>query len=220
MSLMNRILGTIRVQFISGVLVVVPLILTYIVLRFLFESIDGILQPLLENIFGYSIYGLGVLVTILLILLAGILTRNFIGARLYGVGDRVLVRMPIIRPVYSAAKQLLEALTVPSMKSFKQVVMIEYPRRGAYALGFVSNEVQCNIAGAAKKCITVFIPSTPTPISGMVVMVPQEEVLPLGMTIEEGVKFLVSGGVVSPEMLGPSDNSEGNNNREVIGETS
>ncbi|MEW6410885.1 MAG: DUF502 domain-containing protein [Candidatus Zixiibacteriota bacterium] len=219
MSIVNRILHTIRVHFVSGVLVVVPIILTYIVLKFLFEAIDGILQPILFKVLGYYVYGLGVITTLLLIILAGILTRNFIGARLYGVGEKVLIKMPIIRPVYSAAKQLLEAVTMPSMNSFKEVALVEYPRKGAWAVGFISNRVSCYIDGTAKMCAAVFLPSTPTPISGMVVLFPDDEVIPVDMSIEEGVKFIVSGGVASPETLKPKRSAGHNNDQGVLGET-
>ncbi|UCD62983.1 MAG: DUF502 domain-containing protein [Candidatus Zixiibacteriota bacterium] len=219
MSLAGRITSILKVYFLSGVLVVVPLILTYIVLKFLFETVDGILQPLLLRLFGYSVIGMGVLVTILLIFLAGVLTRNFIGARLYRVGDRVLVRMPIIRPIYSAAKQLLEAVAVPSMKSFKEVVLVEYPRKGVYALGFISNRIESDPGGELRKYVTVFVPSTPTPVSGMVILLRREDVYPVDMSIEEGVKFLVSGGVASPELVRAKGTLNGDNNREVIGET-
>ncbi len=219
MSIVNKVLNTIKLHFVSGVLVVVPIILTYIVLKFLFETIDDILQPLLFKVFGYSVYGLGVFTTLLLIILAGLFTRNFIGARLYGVGEKVLVKMPIIRPVYSAAKQLLEAVTLPSMNSFKEVAIVEYPRRGAWALGFISNRINCYIDGDVKICVSVFIPSTPTPISGMVVLFPEEDVIPVEMSIEEGVKFLVSGGVASPETLKRKNSASHNNDQEVISET-
>jgi len=219
MSLASRVLDTIRVHFISGILVVVPIILTYIVLKFLFESIDGILQPILERVLGYSIYGLGVLTTILLIILAGVFTRNFLGARVYRIGEKILVRMPIIRPVYSAAKQLLEAVTMPSMNSFKEVVLVEYPRRELYALGFISNRIRCDIAGALREYVSVFIPSTPTPISGMVIMVPGDQVTTVDMTIEEGVKFLVSGGVASPELIKKKEYPALDSSGEITGET-
>ncbi|UCE24107.1 MAG: DUF502 domain-containing protein [Candidatus Zixiibacteriota bacterium] len=219
MSLVNRILGSLRLHFLSGVLVVVPIILTYIVLKFLFESLDGILQPILERLLGYSIFGLGVFTTILIIILAGILTRNFIGARLYRVGDRMLVRMPIIRPIYSAAKQLLEAVTMPTMDSFKEVALVEYPRRGAFALGFISNRIEISSGGNLKKYVSVFVPSTPTPVSGMVIVVPEEDVHPVQMTIEEGVKFLVSGGVASPALIHRKNSPAIENEKEVGRET-
>lgn len=219
MLFLNRILITLKRHFISGVLVVVPIILTYIVLKFLFESIDGILQPVIYRVFGYSVFGLGIFTTLLIIILAGIFTRNIIGARLYRIGDRVLERVPIIRPVYSAAKQLLEAISLPSMKAFKEVVLVEYPRRGTYALSFISNRFEIDVGGQLKKYVSVFVPSTPTPVSGMVIMVPADEVIPVDMTIEEGVKFLVSGGVVSPELIKRKNNLIAQDDKEVTSET-
>ena len=200
-SILNKVTGTIKRYFISGVLVVVPIILTYIVMKFMFEAIDGLMKPIIHQMFGYDMPGLGIVTTLLLVLLAGILTRNFIGAKLYRIGDSILERLPIIRPIYSAAKQLLEAIAKPSMNSFKEVALVEYPRKGVYALSFVSKRVEISIEGKRRKFATVFVPSTPTPISGMVIMVPDEEVKVIDMTIEEGIKFLVSGGVASPELI-------------------
>ena len=201
MSVANRVIDTVKRHFISGVLVVVPIILTYIVLKFLFESIDGILQPIIHNLFGYFVPGLGVFTTLLLIILAGMFTRNYIGARLYRFGDRIIIKMPVIRPIYSSAKQLLEALTTTDTKTFKEVGLIEYPRKGTYALCFIARHVDVELKEKKQKAVTVFIPSTPTPVSGIALVVPVEEVIFLDMTIEDGVKFLVSGGVASPEKL-------------------
>lgn len=198
---LNKVISTLKRNFLSGVLVVVPIILTYIVLKFLFEMIDDILRPIIERVLGYHILGLGVVLTLLLIILAGILTRNIIGARIYSVWEMFLVKVPIIRPIYSAAKQLLEAITIPSMKAFKKVVLIEYPRRGAYALGFLSNSIKLQSGDDIETRVSVFVPSTPTPVSGMVVLVPSAEVISLDMSVEDGVKFLVSGGVASPSLL-------------------
>lgn len=201
MSLLRELVSVIKRYFVSGVLVVVPLILTYLVLKFLFEALDGILQPLLFKIFGYSIPGLGIFTTILVIILAGVLTRNIIGHRLYRYGDRILAKMPVIRPIYTAAKQLLEAVAMPSIKAFTDVVLVEYPRRGVWALGFVSNRVESDVSDVPGGFVLVFVPSTPTPISGMVMLIPEEEAILVEMTVEEGVKFLVSGGVASPNFI-------------------
>lgn len=218
MSSVNSIVGIIKRYFISGVLVVVPLILTYIVLKFLFEAIDGILQPIIYRVFGYFVPGLGIFTTILIIILAGVFTRNFIGAWLYRKGDRLLVRMPIIRPIYSAAKELLEAVTLPSIKSFKEVALVEYPRRGAYALCFISNRIDMEINGKIRKFTSVFVPSTPTPVSGMVILMPADEVILVNMTVEEGIKFLVSGGVASPELIRDKVWLQKKEHKEVAGE--
>ena len=118
-------LTIIKRYFISGVLVVVPIILTIVVIKFLFDTFDRLLQPFLFQLLGYNLPGLGIAVTFLLILLAGLLTRNFIGAEIHRLVEKVLARLPIIRTIYSAAKQLLEAIALPSMNSFKEVVLIE-----------------------------------------------------------------------------------------------
>lgn len=194
---MSSVWSALKRYFISGVLVVVPIILTYIVLKFLFDVVDGILSPLLNRIFGYYVTGLGLFTTLLIIILAGVLTRNFFGARLYHLGDRLLRRMPVIRPIYSAAKQLLESLAGTGT-SFKEVGLIEYPRLGSYSICFVANRLMIKRDGRELEHVVAFIPSTPTPVSGMVVLIPSHEVTILEMTVEEAVKFLVSGGVVSP----------------------
>lgn len=201
MSVGNKVLDTVKRYFISGVLIVVPVILTFIVLRFLFEAVDGILEPILHNLLGYYRTGLGLLTTILIILLAGVLTRNLVGHRLYRIGDRLLARVPLIRPIYSASKQLLEAMTLPNQGSFKEVALIEYPRKGVFQLCFVSRRINIRKGDQVATYVTCFVPSTPTPISGMVVVVPENEAVILNMTVEEAVKFLVSGGVVSPEIF-------------------
>lgn len=199
MPVFRIIKDIIRRQFLSGVLVVVPLILTYVVLRFLFESIDGILSPIVLRTLGYSIPGLGIIVTLLIILLTGFFMRNYIGATLYKHGDRVLARTPLIRIFYLAAKQLIQAITMPQIRSFKEVVMIEYMRKDLYAIGFATTRIRYESSEhGAKKLVGVFIPSTPTPVSGVVVFVPENDVVPLDITVEEAIKLLVSGGIVSP----------------------
>lgn len=215
MSLLGTIKAIVKRHFVSGVLVVVPLILTYIVLKFLFDAVDGLLQPLLHRIVGLYVPGLGILTTLLLIVLAGFFTRNFVGAWLYRLGESLLERMPLIRPIYSAAKQLLEAIALPTVDSFKEVALVEYPRRGAYALCFVAKRISMELEGKTTDHVTVFVPSTPTPVSGIVLVVPVADVLSVNMTVEEGIKFLVSGGVASPSTLRCQRKSSSNQNREV-----
>jgi uncharacterized membrane protein len=205
MSVASTIFDSIKRHFLSGVLVVVPFILTFIVLRFLFEAIDGILQPVLRNVLGYYRTGLGVLTTILLILLAGVMMRSIVGHRLYRFGDWLLVRVPLIRPIYSASKQLLEGLTGAGANSFKEVAMIEYPRVGLYSLCFITQRATVEVRGEKRQFAACFVPSTPTPVSGMTVMVPVDKVIPVNMTVEEGVKFFVSGGVASPLIIAEKD---------------
>lgn len=187
--------------FISGVLVVVPFILTFIVLRFLFETVDGILGPVLHNLLGFYRFGLGVVATLLLVLLAGVLTRNFVGARIYKEGEKLLVRFPLVRPIYFASKQLLEGLAGETAPSFKEVALIEYPRTGLYSLCFVTSRPQLTTGSGTRQFSVCFVPTTPTPISGFAILLPSEEVKLVNLTVEEALKYLVSGGVATPEFI-------------------
>lgn len=203
MSFAGEAKRIIRKRFVSGLLVVIPLILTFVLLRALVESIDGLLRPLVIKILGhgYDFPFIGVGVTLAIIILAGIFTTNVLGGRLVKLWEMLIYRIPIVRFVYGSVKQLVQALTVPQNKSFKSVVMVEYPRKGAYALGFLVNELRATQLERGSRLLSVFIPSTPTPISGFVILFPKEEVVHLSMTIEEGIKFFVSGSIISPSVL-------------------
>lgn len=202
MSIFRVIRDILRRQFLAGVLVVVPLILTYVVLRFLFEALDGILSPLLLKLLGIHIPGLGILATLLLIFLVGIFTTNVIGSTLVKYWDKLLARTPIIRVFYLAAKQLIEAFAVPNIKAFKEVVMIEYPRKGIFVIGFATTKTKLITADKGeKRLIGVYIPSTPTPMTGAIVFLPEEEVVSLDMPVEDGIKLIVSGGIVAPHEI-------------------
>lgn len=199
--MIKAITDSLRRYFVAGVLIVAPVILTYVVLNFLFKSIDGILSPYLHKVLGYSVPGLGILTTLLLILLAGVLTYNFIGSRLFRAGDRMMRSFPFVRVIYLSAKQLVEGVTLPQRKTFKEVALIEYPRRGVYAMCFVVKRPRLLRDGQECELVSLFVPSTPTPISGMVILARPEEVTILELTVEEAFKFLVSGGIVSPEQF-------------------
>lgn len=217
MSVLGTVVDIIKRHFISGVLVVVPLILTYWVLAFLFTAVDGMLEPLIRSLIGYYTPGLGIITTILLIMLAGFFTRNIVGARLYAVGDRLLIRVPLIRPIYLSAKQVLAALTKGNRDTFKEVCLLEYPRQGVWVMGFISGYSTADLGRGSKRYASVFIGSTPTPVTGWTVVVPEDELFRVNMTIEEGVKFLVSGGVVAPEKFTASEASKSQNTGELQG---
>lgn len=176
---------------------VVPIIATYIILGFLFRTIDGLLAPLVTRLVGRELPGLGLLATVVIVFLAGFFISSVFGSHLYSVGEVLFIKTPLVRTIYGAAKQLMESMFLPSGKAFKQVVMVEYPRKGGWAIGFVGGELKL----AGRHHISVFVPSTPTPFTGFVINYPPEEVVPLPITVEEAVKFIVSGGIVSPESL-------------------
>jgi len=208
MPFLNKTGTTVRRWFISGLLAVVPLIATYLVLRLLFNSLDGILGPLTRRYFGHDVPGLGVAVTIILIFLAGIITTNYVGAWLYRWGDKFLIRTPLVRIIYSATKQLMESMASPNARVFSEVVLVEYPRLGIYTMGFLSGKSRVKKGGDESDMFLVFLPSTPTPFTGMTVLFPKSEIYPLDISMETAVKLLVSGGIASPETLPIKETSE------------
>ncbi|NMC44612.1 MAG: DUF502 domain-containing protein, partial [candidate division Zixibacteria bacterium] len=169
MSLIAGIKSVIKKQFLAGLLVTVPLIVTYLVLKMVFRALDGLLDPLVYKLIGHYIPGVGVAATLLLVLLAGILATNYLGAKLIGVGDRLLGNTPLVRVIYLATKQLIQSVTTPRDAAFSEVVLVEFPRRGVYAIGFLAGRCLVNAAGRDENRILVFIPASPTPFTGSVV---------------------------------------------------
>ncbi len=197
--LRQKILGLLRRQFLAGVIVIVPLILTFMVLRFLFGGVDNLFTPLEEKILGTRIPGLGFLATLIIIYLVGVLATNVIGSRLIRLWEILFTKTPLVRTIYGASKQFLEGLTLPGKKAFQQAVLVEYPRTGIYAVGFVSNKLEIQEKNSRRELISVFIPTTPTPFTGFVILFPPEEVITLEVPVEQALRFVVSGGIAAAE---------------------
>jgi len=208
MSIRKKLNTALRRYFLSGILVIVPLIITIWVLRFLFGKIDGLLSPYLTEVLGYKIPGLGIVATIILIFLAGFLTASVIGSRLFKIWEIFWIKTPLVRTIYGSSKRLVEALTTTEKESCKQVVLVEFPRRGMFCLGFMTKEITLERKDTKGELVAVYIPSTPTPFSGWTMLFPKEDVVPLDMTVEEGIKFFVSGGIAAPEKLTHKDISK------------
>jgi uncharacterized membrane protein len=196
----GRTMGSLlRRWFLSGLLVVVPLVVTYLVLRFIFESVDGILGPFLATQDGRHIPGVGILVTLLIVMVMGMVATGVVGRRLLGWWERQMARLPIIRMVYGGARQVVESVSREKGTSFQEVGLIEYPRPGMYSLGFVANRISLTQGDATEQRVAVFVPSTPTPFTGSFVLVKPEEFVLLDLTVEAALKLVVSGGIVAPE---------------------
>ena len=136
----------------------------------------------------------------LVIILAGMITTNYIGRRIVAFGERILTSIPIVRKVYMAAKQLLEAFALKEKDAFRQLVVVEYPRRGIFSLGFITANTQGVFRQLSKdEMVNVFVPTTPNPTSGMLILVPKKDVRIINIPTEDGLKFIVSGGIVYPE---------------------
>lgn len=191
-----------RKYLIAGLLFWIPVWITYIVIRFLVDLLDQSLallpakyQP--EQLIGFKIPGLGLIFTVMVVLLTGILVTNFIGHRLVNVWESMLNRIPLIRSIYHAAKQVISALIQPKSEAFRKVVLVEFPRLGMSAVGFQTSEPMSNVPNH-KNAITVFIPTSPNPTSGFLVVIAKEEVTELTMSVEEAFKFIISVGAIFP----------------------
>lgn len=192
----------IRTTFIRGFVVIIPLGLTYWFFSSLLNAVDGILSPLLAEWIGRDFPGLGFVAMLLLIFLVGLLTRNLVGTVLFNGFENLLKQIPFVRSVYSAIKDLVGAFTIGGKgKTFREVVMIEYPRPGLYTLAFVTNEMSFHGESGTQDFLNVYIPNPPNPTSGILILVPKEKAVHLNLTIEQGLKLVLSGGIVTPERL-------------------
>lgn len=195
-----------RARFFAGMIIAAPIAITFWVLQFLITFIDDRVKPLLppilkpETYTNYAIPGVGVLVTVVALTVLGAVATNLIGRSLINSSDRLLSGIPIVRNVYSAFKQLFEVLGNNQTASFDSVVLVEYPRRGSWCIGFVASGAKGEVkARLSEGHIGVFVPTTPNPTSGFLVYVQRAEVKELDMTVEEGAKLILSAGLVVPE---------------------
>jgi len=202
---------------ITGVLATLPLAVTYWFLTFVFKKFSGFFQPYLEMLmyrFGVSIpYFVQKIISfsiiIVILIFIGLIARNYLGRTILGVIESIAENIPIVRSVYSSIRQIVDAFQTSSGSSFKKVVMIEYPRKGLYSLGFItkdSSEFLNNATGEI--CVNIFIPTTPNPTSGFILIVPKSDVIDPGIPIEHGIKFIISAGLVEP--FAKNGNKNGN----------
>lgn len=194
----------VRRYFVAGLIVWIPLGVTIFIGRFIVLQMDKTLrfvpkEYLPETWLGFAIPGLGVLLTLLLVLMTGLLVANFVGRSMVGVWESLLERIPIVRSIYSAAKKFVEIVFSDSGQSFKKVLLIEYPRKGIYSLAFQTatnlGEVQ---ERTGEPVVCTFVPTTPNPTSGYIIIVPKKDIIELDMEVDEAFKMIVSLGVVIP----------------------
>ena len=182
-------------DFAMGLFLMVPIVVTYIIIRLVFVTIDGLLRPTIEDVLGWATPGVGIVALLIIIFLVGMVGRNLVGQRIVKAGQQALLRIPVVRAVYSPAKQLIESFAGTGVSGFKRVVIIEYPRVGAWTIALVTNVVK-NEAGEA--WAVVYIPTAPTPQSGWVTLIPNSQVYNTDMTVAEAMKFILSGGIIAP----------------------
>jgi len=183
-----------RAQFITGILIIVPIGAAILILRWLFLTLDNILQPVAESLLGYTIPGLGVGITVVLIYLAGLVATNVIGRRLIRYGESLLARVPLFRYLYTGIKQILQSFATPGEGGFLQVVLVEFPKKGMRAIGFVTSESRVE---SGEKLFSVFIPTSPNPTSGYLEIVRENDIIKTDISVDDALKMVLSAGKVS-----------------------
>ena len=183
-----------RRYFVTGLATLFPVAMTVFLVWQIFKFADGLLGHLL----GFQIPGLGLVVTLLVIFAVGVLSVHFFGRVLFRTIEMWFGRLPIIRKIYPAVKQLADFLfSEGTQAAFRRVVLVQYPRAGAYSLAFVTNEAATQATGKPETLLTLLIPNPPSPFTGPIIFVPQDDVIPLDLSVEDAVKLIVSGGVVA-----------------------
>jgi len=190
---------------IAGLLVWLPIVVTVLLFRFLITLMDQTLillpsQIRPEAIIGFKLPGLGLILTLLVLIVTGIFAANFVGKSMVNFGEKIFKKIPIVRSVYSAAKNFADIVFSDTGQSFKKVLLIQYPRKGVYSLAF---QTSTNLGEVQKKTgsdvVCTFVPTTPNPTSGFIIIIPKEDVIEMDMEVDEAFKMIVSLGVVVPE---------------------
>jgi len=204
-------LKTLRRLLVAGLIIWIPLLATVLVVRVLIGLVDRTLVLLPptwrpEALLGFNIPGLGLVLALLILLGTGMLAANLVGRRVVDAWDRLVHRIPLVRSVCSGAKQVAETVFSDGSTSFKRVLLVEYPRKGVWSLCFqTSSDLDEIQARTAHPVVCVFVPTTPNPTSGFILFVPREELVPLDMTVDEGLKMIISLGVAVPRWRNPTE---------------
>ena len=194
-----------RRYFLAGILVTSPILITayvtWMIITFIDTQVAGLLPDSLDftKQLPHQIPGLGLIISIFTITIIGALTPGFIGRTLLKTGERVLDKMPVVRTIYGAIKQIMETVMSTNSESFREVVLVEYPRKNIWVIGFVTGETKGEVQSLNKsQLINIFIPTTPNPTSGFLLFIPKEDLVYMDMKVEDAVKMVISGGIVTP----------------------
>ena len=192
---MNSITQNFRSKIFAGLAALLPLYLTFFVIKFLFVTLEEMSDPILKR-FNLDIPGLGIILTVLLIYILGFLVTNFLGRKIFNIGERIVKKVPIVNMIYTTLKQITDTFTKGSTDTFEGTVYIQYPRQGLWTMAFISGESKTK---DGVSYYHLFVPTTPNPTSGFFLMIPQADTVPTGMSVEDGLKTIISGGLLAPD---------------------
>lgn len=208
-------IAAMRKYLISGLLVWLPVIITVFVIKFLVDLLSKSLLLLPHNLqpdtlLGIHVPGIGVILTLLVIFFTGLFAANFIGRRMVQIADSMMSRIPVVRPVYTGVKQVIDTLFKPGGQSFRKVLLVEYPCPGIWSVAFQTGEVSPDIEGVLgnEAMVSYFIPTTPNPTSGFLMMAPRSKVKELDISVDQALKFVISLGVVQPGVTPAKQNNK------------
>ncbi len=200
-------MGKLRTWLVAGLLVWVPLGVTFLVVKLLVDLTDQVLlllpsQYRPEYVLGFNLPGVGIALTLLIVIITGMIFANLFGRRLVRLWEDILARIPLVRSVYSSVKQITETLFSAQGKSFRKVVLVEYPRRELWTLAFLTGDTAQGLIDITERdLVSIYVPTTPNPTSGFFLMVPREDIVELDISVEVGLKLILSTGVVVPDEL-------------------
>jgi uncharacterized membrane protein len=209
--MIKKIFRHLRTMIFAGILVILPLGITFLILSFVFNALNSILSPLTPRVTVFlfnrelPLPGLGIVGFFLLLYLIGLVTTNVLGRKLIHWADKLFINIPVVKNIYLSSKQLTDAFSKTRKGSFRQAVFVEFPMEGNFVLGFVTNEV---LDLEDQKKVTVFVPTGFAPPAGFLLFLPKEKILPSQLTIEEAIKAIMSVGIVSPQQLTVALSSE------------
>ena len=197
---MERLKGALKKTFFAGLVVVVPIVITALALIWLFNFLDGFLSPFLRHGLGIEFAGLGILTEIILIFAVGMIATNVLGSRLLRFIQDLIIRIPVVKNIYPTVRQIVEAFSPSKDSAFKKVVLVEYPEKGMYSLGFLTREVILDPGSQNPRLYAVYVPTNNLYL-GHVVLFKVEEVGITDFTVEEGLKIILSGGTAFPPAI-------------------
>jgi uncharacterized membrane protein len=197
---MNRVKRALKKTFLAGLVIVVPIVITGLALYWLFRLLDGILSPFFYQVLGWEIAGLGLLTELILIFLIGILATNVLGSRFLKFFQSFLMRLPVVKNIYPAIRQMVEAFSSSGHSPFRKVVLVEYPQKGIFSLGFLTREVSLELGGQGSEFLSVYIPTNNLYL-GQVGLFRADEVVITDLTVEEALKIILSGGTAFPPSI-------------------
>lgn len=195
--------ATFRRRFLAGLLVLIPIIITFLIIAWFFKFVDGLLGPLYDNILGYHVTGLGFVSTLVLIFVVGVISTNVFGKKVIESFEKIMLRIPVFKGIYTAIKQLVDAFSPESQTaSFKRFVIVEYPRAGVYSFGFLTKEhaIKAEKDGREFPLRAVYIPTNHL-YFGEIALFGEKDVYYTDIPIEEGVKIILSGGIATPARI-------------------